>query len=108
MAADNNDGKKIQLNRKMRLWNKYKNPIIGAVSVIVIVIAAVVVLRACSVGKTDDSGKTDNKNNNSTTMSASVDKTEIQTTAGSTQETTASVMIIQHRQQQLWLLKEAL
>ena len=39
MAADNNDGKKIQLNRKMRLWNKYKNPIIGAVSVIVIVIA---------------------------------------------------------------------
>ena len=46
MAADNNDGKKIQLNRKMRLWNKYKNPIIGAVSVIVIVIAAVVVLKA--------------------------------------------------------------
>ena len=91
MAADNNDGKKIQLNRKMRLWNKYKNPIIGAVSVIVIVIAAVVVLRACSVGKTDDSGKTDNKNNNSTTMSASVDKTEIQTTAGSTQETTAAM-----------------
>lgn len=41
--------------------------------------------------KTDDSGKTDNKNNNSTTMSASADKTEIQTTAGSTQETTASV-----------------
>ena len=91
MAADNNDGKKIQLNRKMRLWNKYKNPIIGAVSVIVIVIAAVVVLRACSVGKTDGSGKTDNKNNNSTTMSASADKTEIQTTAGGTQETTASV-----------------
>lgn len=85
MAADNNDGKKIQLNRKMRLWNKYKNPIIGAVSVIVIVIAAVVVLRACSVGKPD------NKNNNSTTISASADKTEIQTTAGSTQETTASV-----------------
>ena len=71
MAADNNDGKKIQLNRKMRLWNKYKNPIIGAVSVIVIVIAAVVVLRACSVGKPDGSGKPDNKNNNSTTMSAS-------------------------------------
>ena len=55
------------------------------------VIAAVVVLRACSVGKTDGSGKTDNKNNNSTTMSASADKTEIQTTAGGTQETTASV-----------------
>ena len=81
MAADNNDGKKIQLNRKMRLWNKYKNPIIGAVSVIVIVIAAVVVLRACSVGKPDGSGKPDNKNNNSTTMSASSDNTEIQTTA---------------------------
>lgn len=91
MAADNNDGKKIQLNRKMRLWNKYKNPIIGAVSVIVIVIAAVVVLKACSVGKPDGSGKPDNKNNNSTTMSASADKTEIQTTAGGTQETTASV-----------------
>ena len=91
MAADNNDGKKIQLNRKMRLWNKYKNPIIGAVSVIVIVIAAVVVLKACSVGKPDGSGKPDNKNNNSTTMAASADKTEIQTTAGSTQETTASV-----------------
>ena len=92
MAVDNNEEKnKIVLNRKMRLWNKYKKPVIGAVSVIVIVIAAVVVLRACSVGKTDDSGKTDNKNNNSTTMSASVDKTEIQTTAGSTQETTASV-----------------
>lgn len=72
MAVDNNDGKKIQLNRKMRLWNKYKNPIIGVISVVVIVAIAAVVLRACSVGKTagDDKTTQAGKNNNNSSMMA--------------------------------------
>ena len=32
MAVDNNEEKnKIVLNRKMRLWNKYKKPVIGVI-----------------------------------------------------------------------------
>ena len=55
MAADNNDGKKIQLNRKMRMWNKYKNIVIGVVSVIVIVAIVAAVLKIGSIGRNDNS-----------------------------------------------------
>ena len=58
MAADNNDGKKIQLNRKMRMWNKYKNIVIGVVSVIVIVAIVAAVLKIGSIGRNDNSGQT--------------------------------------------------
>ena len=76
MAVDNNDGKKIQLNRKMRLWNKYKNPIIGVISVIVIVAIVAVVLRACSIGKPAGADKTTQagKNNSSSMMAEATTK----------------------------------
>lgn len=90
MAIDNNDGKKIQLNRKMRLWNKYKNPIIGVLSVIVIVIIVVVTLKLCSIGKPENNSSTaqTGKNNNNSTMVA--DSTEQQATAKSVEQTTAA------------------
>ena len=68
MAADNNDGKKIQLNRKMRMWNKYKNIVIGVVSVIVIVAIVAAVLKIGSIGRNDNSGQTAtaDKNNSNT------------------------------------------
>lgn len=101
MAVDNNDGKKIQLNRKMRLWNKYKNPIIGVVSVIVIIAIVAVVLRVCSVGKTENSGtstRAERENTsssvvtNTTTQAAAEQTTAAQTTTAqqsTTQATTA-------------------
>ena len=89
MSADNNDGKKIQLNRKLRLWNKYKNPIIGAVSAIIVIVIAVVVLRACSIGRTDDNAaSTKADRNNSTTTAMNV--TEEQTSSGVAEATTAA------------------
>lgn len=89
MSADNNDGKKIQLNRKLRLWNKYKNPIIGAVSAIIVIVIAVVVLRACSIGRTDDNAaSTKADRNNSTTTAMNV--TEKQTSSGVAEATTAA------------------
>lgn len=37
MAVDNNEEKnKIVLNRKMRLWNKYKKPVIGVILAVVV------------------------------------------------------------------------
>ena len=89
MSADNNDGKKIQLNRKLRLWNKYKNPIIGAVSAIIVIVIAVVVLRACSVGRTDDNAASTKADmNNSTTTAMNV--TEEQTSTSDSEATTSA------------------
>lgn len=89
MSADNNDGKKIQLNRKLRLWNKYKNPIIGAVSAIIVIVIAVVVLRACSVGRTDDNAASTKADmNNSTTTAINV--TEEQTSTSDSEATTSA------------------
>ena len=70
MAADNNDGKKIQLNRKMRMWNKYKNIVIGVVSVIVIVAIVAAVLKIGSIGRNDNSGQTATADKNNSTMMA--------------------------------------
>ena len=70
MAADNNDGKKIQLNRKMRMWNKYKNIVIGVVSVIVIVAIVAAVLKIGSIGRNDNSGQTATEDKNNSTMMA--------------------------------------
>ena len=34
----NNDKSKISLNRKMRLWNRYRNYVIGLVVIVVLVV----------------------------------------------------------------------
>ena len=52
MAVDNNEEKnKIVLNRKMRLWNKYKKPVIGVVLAVVVIAVVAIVLKLCSIGK---------------------------------------------------------
>ena len=54
MAVDNNEEKnKIVLNRKMRLWNKYKKPVIG-------VILAVVVIAVVAIANGNITGVTGN------------------------------------------------
>ncbi len=88
MAVDNNDGKKIQLNRKMRLWNKYKNPVIGVVSVIVIIAIVAVVLKTCSVGKTENNGTTTRAERESISSLAATDTTTQATTEAVTQAAT--------------------
>ena len=95
MAADNNDGKKIQLNRKMRMWNKYKNIVIGVVSVIVIVAIVAAVL---SIGRNDNSGQTATADKNNSTMmaeattqqAAQADTEQKNTDQTTTQATTAA------------------
>ena len=98
MAADNNDGKKIQLNRKMRMWNKYKNIVIGVVSVIVIVAIVGAVLKIGSIGRNDNSGQTATADKNNSTMmaeattqqAAQADTEQKNTDQTTTQATTAA------------------
>ena len=54
----NNDRPKISLNRKKRMWNRYRNYVIGLIILVVAIIIFAVVLKSCS-GK--NGGKDDNK-----------------------------------------------
>ena len=40
----NNDKSKISLNRKMRLWNRYRNYVIGLAVIVVLVVIFAIVL----------------------------------------------------------------
>lgn len=76
MSEDmNNEGRQpVRLNRKMRLWNKYRNYIIGAAAVIVVIIIFAVILKSCG------SKKNNSKNDNNTTQNVSMESTEKQAT----------------------------
>ncbi|MDO5339644.1 MAG: GDSL-type esterase/lipase family protein [Eubacteriales bacterium] len=54
----NNDRPKISLNRKKRMWNRYRNYVIGLIILVVAVIIFAVVLKSCS---SKNGGKDDNK-----------------------------------------------
>lgn len=54
----NNDRPKISLNRKKRMWNRYRNYVIGLIILVGAIIIFAVVLKSCS-GK--NGGKDDNK-----------------------------------------------
>ena len=43
----NNDKPKISLNRKKRMWNRYRNYIAGLAVVVVAVIIFAIVLKSC-------------------------------------------------------------
>ena len=45
----NNDKSKISLNRKMRLWNRYRNYVIGLVVIVVLVVIFAIVLRTAVI-----------------------------------------------------------
>ena len=53
----NNDKPKISLNRKKRMWNRYRNYIAGLAVLVVAVIIVAIVLKSCSnknSGRQDD------------------------------------------------------
>lgn len=92
MAVDNNEEKnKIVLNRKMRLWNKYKKPVIGVILAVVVIAVVAIVLKLCSIGKpVEDKATTlaNNNNNNQSSIEMSNNET---TSAADTESTTSAV-----------------
>lgn len=81
----NNDKPKISLNRKMRLWNRYRNYIIGLVAVVILIVIFAIVLKSCG-------HKKNNKNNNETTAPVTTQEqiTREQETSSSAQQTQES------------------
>ena len=49
----NNDRPKISLNRKKRMWNRYRNYIAGLAVLVVAVIIVAIVLKSCSNKNSD-------------------------------------------------------
>ena len=49
----NNDKPKISLNRKKRMWNRYRNYIAGLAVLVVAVIIFAIVLKSCSNKNSD-------------------------------------------------------
>ena len=49
----NNDKPKISLNRKKRMWNRYRNYIAGLAVLVVAVIIVAIVLKSCSNKNSD-------------------------------------------------------
>lgn len=98
MAVDNNEEKnKIVLNRKMRLWNKYKKPVIGVISAVVVIAVVAVVLKLCSVGKpVEDKATTlannNNNNNDIIITQSSIEMSNNETTSASETESTTSAV----------------
>lgn len=73
MESNNNDKPKISLNRKMRMWNRYRTYIIGLAVVVVVIIVFAVVLKSCSTGK-------NNKKNDNTDAPTQQEQTTQPTT----------------------------
>lgn len=65
----NNDKPRISLNRKMRMWNRYRNYIIGLAVIVVVVAVFAIVLKSCS-------SKKDTKDNKETTALPAVTQEE--------------------------------
>lgn len=65
----NNDRPKISLNRKKRMWNRYRNYVIGLIILVVAVIIFAVVLKSCS-------GKNGGKDDNNTTAPVKQESTQ--------------------------------
>ena len=88
----NSDKPKISLNRKMRLWNRYRNYIIGLAVVIVLVVIFAIVLKSCG------NKKNDNKETTPAVPSVTQEQTtkeqetsSAQTTQAATEATTKAV-----------------
>lgn len=96
MAVDNNEEKnKIVLNRKMRLWNKYKKPVIGVILAVVVIAVVAIVLKLCSIGKpVEDKATTlannNNNNNDIIITQSSIEMSNNETTSAADTESTTS------------------
>lgn len=83
----------IKLNRKMRMWNKYRNYCIGGAAVILLLIIFAIIFRSCSKDK-------DTTEENTQPSSAAVIQTTAPTETGSaTEQTTAAEEQTQQTQQ---------
>lgn len=98
MAVDNNEEKnKIVLNRKMRLWNKYKKPVIGVILAVVVIAVVAIVLKLCSIGKPVEDNATTLANNNNNNNDIIITQSSIEmsnnetTSAADTESTTSAV-----------------
>ena len=94
MAVDNNEEKnKIVLNRKMRLWNKYKKPVIGVILAVVVIAVVAIVLKLCSIGKpVEDKATTLANNNNIIITQSSIEMSNNETTSAADTESTTSAV----------------
>ncbi len=94
MAVDNNEEKnKIVLNRKMRLWNKYKKPVIGVILAVVVIAVVAIVLKLCSIGKpVEDKATTLANNNNKIITQSSIEMSNNETTSAADTESTTSAV----------------
>ena len=98
MAVDNNEEKnKIVLNRKMRLWNKYKKPVIGVILAVVVIAVVAIVLKLCSIGKpVEDKATTlannNNNNNDIIITQSSIEMSNNETTSAADTESTTSAV----------------
>lgn len=86
----NNDKPKISLNRKKRMWNRYRNYIVGLAVLVVAVIIFAIVLKSCN-GKSSDK-KDDNKAASSVQQESTAQVTQESnaSTENVTQQTTAA------------------
>jgi len=73
----------IRINKKMRLWNKYKNCVIGFAGIIAVLFLVILVFRGC--GKTGSNENKDGKGTNQ--IIASLKDSSIQTTQSVTEQT---------------------
>lgn len=94
MAVDNNEEKnKIVLNRKMRLWNKYKKPVIGVILAVVVIAVVAIVLKLCSIGKpVEDKATTLANNNDIIITQSSIEMSNNETTSAADTESTTSAV----------------
>ena len=103
MAVDNNEEKnKIVLNRKMRLWNKYKKPVIGVILAVVVIAVVAIVLKLCSIGKPVEDKATilannNNNNNDIIITQSSIEMSNNETTSAADTESTTSAAQVSGR-----------
>jgi hypothetical protein len=98
MSNNNETKPQIKINRKMRMWNKYRLVCIMAAVALVVVIAAVAVVKTASGRKNDGDVTASLKNDigtsavEATTQAASQAASQEETQATTAQETTAAAV----------------
>ena len=89
----NNDKSKISLNRKMRLWNRYRNYVIGLVVIVVLVVIFAIVLKNCGHKKNNDNNKETTAPVTTQEHSSKEQETSsVQTTQAATEATTKAAV----------------
>ena len=89
----NNDKSKISLNLKMRLWNRYRNYVIGLAVIVVLVVIFAIVLNNCGHKKNNDNNKETTAPVTTQEHSSKEQETSsVQTTQAATEATTKAAV----------------